>query len=195
VSYKDVLGILAIAIGFTGYVKYFRDIFSNATKPHAFSWLVWGILTAIAFVGQLVGKGGAGAWVTGFTAVVCFVIFILSLIKGKKDFPLVDWLCLAGAGLALILWAITKSPLSAIILVTVIDMLGFIPTFRKSYFKPDSETAFTYSMSGIKFLISLFALRSLSAVTVLYPVSLVLTNLGFVIMLLIRRKQIKLVSA
>src|SRR5580698_5703228 len=63
---KEILGASAILIGCISYVPYFRTIFSGKTKPHAFSWLVWGILTAIAFGGQIVGKGGAGAWVTGF---------------------------------------------------------------------------------------------------------------------------------
>ena len=187
---KETLGGLAVIIGFVGYVPYFRTIFSGKTKPHAFTWLVWGVLTAIAFGGQVVGKGGAGAWVTGVTAVVSFTIFALALVKGKKDFPLADWLCLGGCMVALALWAITKDPLLAIILITVIDTVAFIPTIRKSYAEPDSEPAFTYALSGVKFLISLFALQQLSTVTVLYPASLVLANGVFVVMLFVRRSQL-----
>lgn len=191
-EYKAALGIIAVIVGLIGYVPYFRDIFANKTKPHAFSWLVWGVLTAIAFGGQIVGKAGAGAWVTGVTALVCFTIFILSLSKGVKDFPLVDWLCLLGAVFSLGLWAITKNPLTAIVLITVIDMLAFVPTFRKSYKEPYSETSFTYMMSGLKFLVSFFALRTYSFVTVLYPLSLVVTNGAFVIMTNTRRRRIAL---
>lgn len=187
---KETLGISAVVIGFIGYVPYFRTIFSGKTKPHAFTWLVWGVLTAIAFGGQVVDGGGAGAWVTGFTAIISFVIFILGLVKGEKDFPLADWLCLAGCMVALALWAITNDPILAIVLITVIDILAFIPTFRKSYSKPYSEPAFTYALSGLKFLVSLFALQQLSAVTVLYPASLVLTNGLFVLLLLVQRKRL-----
>lgn len=187
---KEILGILAIFVGLVGYIPYFRTMFSGKTKPHAFTWLVWGVLTAIAFGGQLVGKGGAGAWVTGMTAFISFTIFIYALAKGKKDFPLADWLCLAGCIAALGLWAFTKDPLSAIILITVIDMLAFAPTFRKSYSKPYSEPAFTYMLSGLKFLIALFALQEVSVLTILYPVSLVLTNGLFVLMLFVQKKRI-----
>lgn len=190
-NYRDFLGVLAIVIGLIGYVPYFRSIFNGKTKPHAFTWLVWGILTAIAFGGQIVGKGGSGAWVTGVTAFISFTIFVLALVKGKKDFPLADWLCLGGCMIGLALWAITGDPLGAIILITVIDMLAFAPTFRKSYSKPYSEVAFTYALSGIKFLVALFALQQLSAVTVLYPASLVLTNGAFVTLLVIRRAQLR----
>lgn len=187
---KPLLGIIAIVIGLIGYVPYFRNIASGKTKPHAFSWFVWGVLTAIAFFGQVTSNGGAGTWVTGVTALLCIIIFLFALWRGTKDFPLVDWLSLLGAGLALALWAITKNPLTAIILVTVIDALGFFPTFRKSYFRPHEETAFTFSLSGIKFIFGIAALSTFSLVTVLYPLSLVITNLLFVVMVLIRRRQL-----
>ena len=187
---NEILGLLAILIGLIGYIPYFTTIFSGKTKPHAFTWFVWGLLTAIAFGGQVAGDGGAGAWVTGFTAFISFIICALGLVKGKRDFPLADWLCLVGCMLALALWALTDNPLSAIILITIIDILAFIPTFRKSYHKPDSEPAFTYALSGLKFVIGIAALQNLSAVTVIYPASLVLTNGLFVLMLIVRRKQL-----
>ncbi len=188
---RELLGITAVIIGLIGYVPYFVTIFNGKTKPHAFTWFVWGLLTAIAFGGQIAGNGGAGAWVTGVTAFISFTIFALALVKGKKDFPLADWLCLAGCMLALALWAFTDNPLSAIILITGIDLLAFIPTFRKSYRKPYSEPAFTYSLSGLKFVVGIAALEQFSAVTVIYPASLVLTNGLFVLMILVQRKRLQ----
>lgn len=189
-DYKTLLGFTATAIAFVSYIPYFRDIFSGKTKPHAFSWFVWGILTAIAFVGQMVGGGGAGAWVTGFTAIVCFSIFIAGLIKGRKNIVFIDWISLFGAGIALYFWYITKGPLISVILITIIDALGFFPTFRKSYFKPFEETMSTYFLSGLKFVFALFALDKFSVITALYPLSLVIMNWVFVVMLIMRRKQI-----
>ena len=189
-EYKVSLGILAILVGLISYVPYFRNIFSGKTKPHAFSWFVWSVLTGIAFAAQLVKRGGAGAWVTGFTALAGFVIFLLALYKGKKDFPLFDWLCLASAFIAAGLWWYTKDPTGSIILITVTDALAFLPTFRKGYYKPHEETATTFALSSIKFLIALFALETFTLVTALYPVSLVITNGLFVVLLCVRRKQL-----
>lgn len=187
---KELLGVIAVIIGFIGYVPYFRDISRGKTKPHAFSWLVWGVLTAIAFFGQVTSNGGAGAWVTGFTAVFCFIIFLFALWHGKKDFPLIDWLSLAGAGFALILWALTDDPLGAVIIVSIIDILGFVPTFRKSIKRPNEETMFTYTMSGLKYIVGIIALSNYSLVTVLYPISLILSNGAFVALLIVRRKKL-----
>lgn len=187
---KPLLGITATLLALYSYIPYFRDIFAGKTKPHAFSWLVWFLLTAIAFVAQVKDDGGAGAWVTGVTALVALVIFGTAITRGEKGITRSDWLCLIGAFLAMGLWAITDSPLTAVILITVIDALGFAPTFRKAYHKPQEETLITFALSAVKFVIAIVALSNYSAVTVLYPASLVLMNGLFVIMLIIRRKQL-----
>jgi len=190
-EYKMILGTIAILIALAGYVPYFRDIFAGKTKPHAFSWLVWALLTGIAFFGQIFDRGGAGAWVTGFTAIVSFVIFFLALQRGEKNITLSDKWSLGGAGVALVLWYFTNSPLGSVILITIIDALGFYPTFRKSYHKPHEETMLTFFLSGLKFVIAILALQHYSVVTYLYPASLVLMNFIFVGLLIVRRRQLK----
>lgn len=191
---KTFLGIAATLMALVAYVPYFRNMLAGRTRPHAFTWLVWASLTAIAFAGQVVEGGGPGAWVTGFTAAVSFVIFGYALWQGRgtqRDIVLVDWLSLAGAALALVLWGVTDNPLTAVLLITVIDALAFVPTFRKSYRRPWEETAVTYSLSGLKFVIAIFALEQLTPTTWLYPASLVLMNGLFVGMLLVRRRQLQ----
>lgn len=187
---KTALGIIATVMAFVSYIPYIRNMLTGKTKPHAFSWLVWGTLTAIAFVGQVSEGAGPGAWVTGFTACVSFFIFITALKTGEKDIAKSDWLSLAGAGIAMLLWWATSDPLIAVVLITLIDALGFYPTFRKSYHKPYQETAVTFAISGLKFVVAIIALENLTPTTWLYPASLVLMNGIFVIMLLIRRKQV-----
>jgi hypothetical protein len=188
---KSVLGGGAVVLAFIGYIPYFLDIFKGKTKPHAFSWLVWGVLTAIAFVGQVVESGGPGAWATGFTALVCFVIFTLALKKGEKVITTGDKASLLGSFLALWLWWWTSDPLGAVILITIIDALGFYPTLRKSWLKPWEETQIMYLLAGLKFVVALFALESYTVVTWLYPASLVILNIGFSFLLFIRKRQLR----
>lgn len=185
---KTALGIIATVIAFYSYIPYFRDIFRGKTKPHAFSWFIWFLLTAIGFVAQISDDGGAGAWATGFTAFVAFFIFLMALKHGEKEITKSDWACLSGAFLAIGLWPFTSTPLLSVILITFIDALGFIPTFRKAYKKPHEETLQTYALSAIKFAIAIIALSNYSMVTILYPASLVVMNSLFVLMLMTRRR-------
>ena len=188
---KMILGIIAVIIGILGYVPYVRDIFRGKTKPHAYTWLTWSILTWIGFYGQVLNNGGAGAWVTGITAILSLFIFILALKWGEKNITFSDKLSLFGAFIAMFLWSFISNPLSALMLVIIIDAFGFFPTFRKSYHKPMEETVITFFVNGLKYVIALFALDSYSLMTYLYPVFLASAQWTLVAMLLVRRMQQK----
>jgi FtsH-binding integral membrane protein len=188
VDYKIVLGIIAVAIGLFSFIPYFRDIYNGKTKPHAFSWLIWALLSGIIFIGQILNNGGAGAWVTGFSSVVSFIIFYLALIKGEKNITRTDTYSLVGAILALIIWIVTKNPLGSVILITLIDALGYYPTFRKSYHNPFQETSLTFFLAGTKYVVAFFALGQYSIITYLYPVALIVMNYSLSLMLIVMRK-------
>ena len=190
-DFRVVLGLIATIIALAGYIPYFKNILTGKTKPHAFSWLIWSILTGIAFAAQVVENAGPGAWVTGFTALGCFTIFILSLFKGKRSFVLFDWFALVASLVALLLWWLTKDPTMSVILITLTDAIAFLPTFRKAFYKPYEETATTFALSGLKFFIALFALETIIISTWLYPASLVVMNWLFVALVLLRRKHVK----
>lgn len=187
---KAILGILAIIVAVISYIPYFRDIFAGKTKPHAFTWLVWAVLNGIAFAGQIHDDGGAGTWAVGFTTLATFSIFLLALVKGEKDIRRFDWICLGGALLSLIPWLITNEPLISVILITIIDVFGFLPTVRKTIRKPHQETMSTYSLSTLKYGLVVIALHNYTFVTVLFPLSIAILNGLFVLLLIIRRRQV-----
>lgn len=184
IDYKLALGYLTILLAFISYIPYIRDVLENKTKPHAFSWLIWSVLSAIAFAAQFVKHGGAGAWVTGFTTVACLVIFLLALRKGTRDFPVIDWVCLALAGISLLTWWLMKDPTVSVIIIIITDTLAFIPTFRKSYRNPFEETATLFVIYFFIWILALFALDSYSIATWLYPAYGIVANAALVLMLM-----------
>ncbi len=189
---QEGIGGIAVLLGFVGYAFYIRGIFKGRVKPHFFTWCVWAILTFIAFLAQVVAGGGPGAWVTGVTAAMSVVFALVGL--GSSSRSLIaksDWVFFIGALLAIPPWLVTGDPLWSVVIITIIDAIAFVPTFRKAYEHPETESASTYVLSGIKFIFGIVALSSLSVATVLYPASLVLANLVFVAMVLLRRSYIR----
>jgi len=69
-----------------------------------------------------------------------------------------------------------------------LDFIGFLPTFRKSYEEPYSETEMTFLLSAIANITSLIALQNYSITTVLYILSLIITNTTLVIIVKTRKK-------
>ena len=187
-DYKIILAIIAISIGLSSYIPYFRSMISGATKPHAFSWLVWSVIAAITFAAQMTSGAGPGAWVSAAYTISCLIVFVFALRKGEKNIIFLDWLSLVVAGISLFFWYLTNSPLLTVIIITIIDCVGYIPTIRKSYHAPYEENTSLYFWSGMSYVIALFAMNAYSVITILNPIVLVIANMLFVTMLLWRRK-------
>ncbi|MFH0829503.1 MAG: hypothetical protein V1907_05035 [Candidatus Kerfeldbacteria bacterium] len=187
---KTILGALAALLIIVSYFPYVTSVVSGRTRPHAFSWFVWALLSGIAFFAMVSSGAGTGSWETGVSALGCLIIFFLAITRGDRRFSSFDWTSLGLALLAIVLWRITHAPITAAILVTLGDALGFLPTYHKGFVRPHEEHlapfAFGTSASGIAF----FALQSYSPAAWLYPASLVITNGAFVLLLLVRRKRI-----
>ncbi|MEN9560865.1 MAG: hypothetical protein RIQ56_138 [Candidatus Parcubacteria bacterium] len=187
---RVVLSGVAVALSLVQYLPYVVATLRGTTKPHAFSWFAWGLPTIIVFFAQWSESAGAGIWVTGFTGAVCTAIFVLALFYGEKDIRPLDWLCFVASVIGIALWFVTKNPLSAVILMTSVDLLGFVPTVRKSLTKPYEETMFTYAASVFKWVCSVAALTVFNATTLIYPLAMIVGNGTFVILLAIRRRQL-----
>ncbi len=188
---KPLLGVITVLLTFIGYAPYIRDTLQEKTKPHVYTWFIWGIVTMIAYGLQVSGGAGVGSWVTLAVALFTFLIFVLGIkMGGRKDITKSDTLFFLLSFVALFLWLIAKQPVLSVVLVSTIDLLGFVPTIRKSWNKPYSETLFTYELNILRHGLSLLTLQHYSIVTWLYPGSWVLANLFFSIMLIIKRGEI-----
>lgn len=186
-EYKTIIGWIAVIIGFVSYLPYYRNIFRNKTKPHAFSWFIFAILSFIGFAAQKIEGAGAGAWVTGISGIMCIGVFVIALYKGTKNFAFIDKIFLALALITLIPWWLTKDPLISVVLISLIDIFGFIPTIRHGYMYPYEETLSTFILSSIKFILGIIALKIYTLSTFLYPASIAITTSIFCIILILKR--------
>jgi hypothetical protein len=184
----EIWGWFSLAIAIVSYLPYFTSIFAGRTRPHAFSWFVWGPLMLIAFLAQDVSGAGPGAWVTGLTGVLNLLVGVLALFYGERDITRSDWLSFAAALAVIPVWYVTHTPFIAVLLIILIDALGFYPTIRKTLRKPQEECLLTYGLSAFQFFVALFALERFSWTAALYPLAIVLMNGGFVCAVLLRRR-------
>jgi hypothetical protein len=188
---QEMFGLLSLLLSVASYVPYVRSIFVANTKPHAFTWLVWGAVMAIAFFAQLSDRAGAGSWATGLSGAFCLGIGVIALFRGEKHITRGDWIAFIVTLLAIPLWIATSDPLWSVLLVTGIDAVAYYPTFRKSYAKPDEELAFKYILTVIRYLFSLLALENFTVVTSIYQLVSICMEIAIVMMLLWRRAVLR----
>ena len=187
--YKQLLGAIAIGLTIIAYYPYIRSIIQGKTKPHVFSWVIWGTSTCIVFLAQLADKGGAGAWVIGFSGIISIYVAFLAYIKrSDSSITRIDWLFFIVAMTALPIWYLTSDPLWAVVILTTVDVLGFVPTFRRSYILPFEEQLMFYVVMALRNLVVLSALENYSLTTVLFPATIALACLIFSLMVVYRRR-------
>ncbi len=189
-DYHLIISVIASFIGIASLAPYFQDIFRGTTKPHVFTWFLWGILTGLACVAQVSAGGGVGAWATGIESIACFTISAFALRWGEKDIRPFDWVAFAAAFAGIFLWYATNNPLYAVLIIMAVDIAAFAPTFRKAYGKPQEETMSAFALSAVRWALVLVALESFNLTTALYPASVALTDMAFVALLLWRRRQL-----
>lgn len=188
---KEALAAIAVIITFVAYVPYIRSILRGQTKPHVFSWIIWGVTTVFAFLGQLAGAGGIGAWPIGVSGVISlYVAFLAWERRADSTITRLDWAFLAAAFASLPVWWLTNDPLWAIIILTVVDMLGFGPTFRRAFHLPWGERVPYYVLMAVRNCIAIGALVTYSWTTVLFPGAIAAACALFVAMVVWRRRTI-----
>jgi hypothetical protein len=185
---KELLAAIAVILTFVAYVPYIRSILRGATRPHVFSWIIWGVTTVFAFVGQLAGSAGIGAWPIGVSGVITlYVAYLAWQRRADVTITRLDWTFFAAAIASLPVWWLTRDPLWAIIILTVVDILGFGPTFRRAYHVPWGDSVPYYMLMAVRNWVSIGALVTYSWTTVLFPGGIALACALFVAMVLWRR--------
>lgn len=190
-SYKEILSLVAIALTFIAFFPYIRAIIKGTIKPHVFSWIIWGSTTFVVFLAQLEDHGGVGAWPIGVSGIITIFIAWLAYLK-RADLAITrtDRLFLVSALSALPLWYVTSDPLWAVVLLTVIDVLGFGPTLRKAYAFPHSESLLFFALFAARNLIVVMALEHYSLTTVLFPAVIAAACLLLMALITYRRGQV-----
>jgi hypothetical protein len=189
--FKSAMGVLSLIIMLIAYVIYiWQTSRAQGVRPHPFSWFLWGCVTGVAYLVQVTQGAGAGSWVVGSTAAVCFLISAVSFFKHQWRFSPFDWLGLTAGLSVFAYYVISTKPTESAILATATDVIGYGSTIRKGWAEPHNDSAISFALNSAKFVPSILALQSYSLATWLYPATLVVMNGAVAVMLLVRRRQL-----
>ncbi len=173
---KEILVVVASILAVIGNIPYVRDVIKGRVKPHPYTWFVWTIVSCVVFFGQVAKGAGMGAIPTAVSEIFTLIIFLFSLKYGFKNPPKIDKYFLALALLGLIPWFITKDPTISVITVVSIDVIAFIPTLRKTYCHPKTETPLLYGTNALRHFLALGALGSYNIATMLHSIVMIVIN-------------------
>ena len=186
--HKEILSTAAIALTFVLFFPYIRSIRRGETKPHVFSWFIWGLGTLIVFCAQLAGHGGIGAWPIGVSGLITSYIALLAYLKrSDSSITRTDWAFLLTALSALPFWFVTSDPLWTVVILTTADLVGFGPTFRAAYRRPHDERIWFFALAAARNLLVILALEHYSLTTALFPAAVGLACMVLAVLIAYRR--------
>lgn len=193
---KQLLGAAALALTFAAFYPYVRSILRNETRPHVFSWIIWGAGTFVVALAQFADGAGMGAWPIAVSGIITVLVAILALFRSADTgFTRSGWVFLILGMSALPLWYFTESPLAAVIVLTIVDLLGFGPSINNVYKDPYKENKLFFTLGAVRNALVIGALEHYSFTTALFPAAFGMACLLFVGLILFRRMVITRSSA
>lgn len=190
-DFRHYLVVLSALISVIGASFYLKDTISGKTKPNRVSWFLWAAAPLIG--GAAAIAGGADFWANSrilIAGILPLLIFLATFFNKQAYWAIgrFDLICGSLSLIAFIFWFFVDSPTLGVLLAAIGDGMASIPTIRKAYNYPKTETAFTYLMSLLSLLVILPAITEWNIVSSSFHIQLVLQNL--LIVSAIFRKQI-----
>lgn len=176
IGYKEVFALVAAGLAIYANWGYLRDVLKEKIKPHPYTWAIWSIVSAVVFFGQLQKGAGIGVVPTFFAEVFTILIFFFSLKHGFKNIRKIDHFFLLLAILGLLPWYFTKDPTISVVIVTIIDLVAFLPTIAKSWTKPQTENHNFFEINIIRHILSLASLQTYNIATFFHSSVMIFAN-------------------
>lgn len=187
-EYGITAGIIAASL--YGYASYGLATARRHIRPRTATWFIWALLsTCVAYL-QLKHGAGLGASVTIVAAIANYILAGLAWGYGHRSVHPIDSVSLLATVGVLLLWLFASDE-TTLLFAAVAYVIGFAPTFERSYRKPRVEHLQPFVMNVIKYAGSLAVMTVYSFETLIYPVILVVLNGIFLCMIWWRRKYKK----
>ena len=187
-DWKDALGLLSVALAILAAVIYVAQTLRGEVRPHPLSWFLFGTLS---LTGYLVQRGEGvqqGSWTLMAMTVICFLFVAVSVARGERSFSRSEWAFAVAGGAVFVVYLFTGQANIAAALTTLVDALGYGPTFVRGWAQPRKDSVSSFALNGLKFVPSLMAMDPINFATAFYPATLLVLNAAVAIMLVIRRR-------
>ncbi len=186
-----ILILISVLMSIYGSYNYIYDTIKGTTRPNRVSQGLWAVAPLIG-VGAAISSGAD--WMTTVRTFMAgfgpLIIFIASFTNktGYWKTTMSGYLCGIFSVIALILWLIVDLPIYAVVFAVLADGFAAIPTIRKSWTNPESETGLAYVISFFSTIIILPTIKVLDIQSTSFQIYLLVVNI--IIIFSIYRKRI-----
>ncbi len=162
---------LAAAISVAGALGYIRDVLAGTTQPNRVTWGLWGVEGVLAFVVEVQQHVGTPALMTLMFGLIPLFIVAASFRHrgGVWRMNAFDWVCGATSLVGLVFWLAIRQSTVALVAFVAADAIAGLPTWRKAWIAPESETGWPFLTGVINTILTLLALQRVTTAGALFP--------------------------
>jgi len=165
-----LMAITSATLSLAAFLPYIRDTLSGVTQPQRASWLIWTVLSTIAFCAQMSEGAGTTLWFAGAQAGGTIIVFALSVRHGQGLFlTRPDERILWIAAIGMVVWFFTETAAYALAMTITISLLGGTLTVIKAYRAPGTETMSCWLLGFGAACCALLSVGTLDPVLLAYP--------------------------
>jgi len=136
---NNILGPLATIVSLLGFVFGVFSIIKGSFRPQRMTRFLLFIISLL-FVGTLIAQGDtSGIYVALAGFIGTTAMFIASIKNGIGGYSKLDIIVLICAIFTFVIWRTTDNALLGLIMSILTDLIGFIPTFVKTWNRPETE--------------------------------------------------------
>ncbi len=186
------LVLIAVGIQAVGAFFYIRDVVSGKTKPNLVTWALWALAPLIGFFSAYLADAdlwaNARVFMAGF---IPLIVFLIAICLGKNYWKITwfDIICGIFSLFAILILLTTKKPEMAILMAIVSDSLATLPTIKKAWQYPHTETGLTYIASFFSVALAIPTIPDLTIKNAAFPIQLLIANL--ILVFLVYRNYFK----
>jgi hypothetical protein len=170
VTIYSIIGAIAGVCSLAGFIPYWWAIWQGRTRPNRATWWIWLVVGIIIAASYRAVGASATIWVPLSYVVGPFVTSLLGIKFGQGGWTRFDRFCLLTAALSLVLWRVSSSPDLALAINIGIDVLGALPTIRKSLSDPYTEDLLAWLLFFVANTLNVVAIERWNWQVAIYPV-------------------------
>ena len=132
----------AALVNVFGVAGYIRDTIRGDTFPHRITWFLWGFIPLVTVIVQLRAHVGVETLMTFSYFATSMAVLVASFVarQGSWAITMFDWACGGVCIAAVAVYVVTLKGDPAIALLLTAEFFASVPTLRKSWKAPETET-------------------------------------------------------
>ncbi len=162
--------ILILILGTASYVVGVKQMLQNKYVPSTFSRIIWLLLSVNSFAGVVLSGSNSSILLAVIFMLGNLVVCIVSFWKGTKQFGFLEYICVGLLLVSGLVWIFFYVPILNLVISLVAHFIGGIPTYKKVWLNPQSESVGFWSLFFFASLLSVVTAQTVQIDKVIFPI-------------------------